>query len=54
MTRVRRETPGEALRKHTSIEVACNSELDVVTLPPVSTEERVSLAQIALRDRGVI
>lgn len=52
-TEVRRETAEEALFTHAAIEEAYKeSELDVVTLPPVSVADRVSLVEMALKSRG--
>lgn len=54
-TEVRRETAEEALTTHAAIEEAYReSELEVVTLPPVSVAERVSLVELALQSRGLI
>ncbi|MEO8863232.1 MAG: ATP-binding protein [Candidatus Saccharimonadales bacterium] len=55
MTRVRRETTEEALHTHEAIERAYKeSELKIVPLPPVSVQERVSIVQRTLKDRGLI
>jgi predicted ATPase len=54
-TEVRRETVEEALSTHEAIVKAYSeSELEVVTLPPVSVEERVSIVEWVLAERGLI
>ncbi len=54
-TEVRRETAEEALFTHAAIEEAYReSELEVVTLPPVSVADRLSLVEIALQERGLL
>ena len=55
LTGVRRETAEEALLTHAAIEEAYKkSDLEVVTLPPLSISDRVDLVEVALQSRGII